>query len=146
VFHPVPPPDTADLQALAQRIAERLGRMREGGGLVERDAESAWLSGGPKEAGALDDLIGHSITCRIAVGLGHPARRTREARTPVPLREPPAGGDGTPRADTLGAGALPTQDPVPRRTSFQRVSACDRRVVLDMSRLVSADYVKTARD
>jgi hypothetical protein len=69
VFHPVPPPDTADLQALAQRIAERLGRMREGGGLVERDAESAWLSGGPKEAGGQDDLIGHSITCRIAVGL-----------------------------------------------------------------------------
>ena len=68
VFHPVPPPDTADLQALVQRIAERLGRMLEKRGLLERDAESAWLNGEPAEAGALDDLIGHSITYRIAVG------------------------------------------------------------------------------
>jgi hypothetical protein len=37
-------------------------------GLIERDAESAWLSGDPGEAGALDDLIGHSITYRIVVG------------------------------------------------------------------------------
>ena len=68
VFHPVPPPDAADLQALVQRIAERLGRMLEKRGLIERDAESAWLNGEPAEAGALDDLIGHSITYRIAVG------------------------------------------------------------------------------
>jgi len=45
VFHPVPPPDTADLQALVERIAECLGRMLERRGLIERDAESAWLSG-----------------------------------------------------------------------------------------------------
>ena len=68
VFHAVPPPATADLQALVQRIAERLGRMLEKRGLLERDAESAWLNGEPAEAGALDDLIGHSITYRIAVG------------------------------------------------------------------------------
>jgi hypothetical protein len=59
---------TADLQALVQRIAARLGRMLERRGLIERDGESAWLSGDPGEAGALDDLIGHSITYRIAVG------------------------------------------------------------------------------
>ena len=68
VFHPVPPPATADLQALVQRIAERLGRMLERRGLIERDAENAWLSGDSGEVGALDDLIGHSITYRIAVG------------------------------------------------------------------------------
>jgi len=68
VFHPVPPPDAAHLQALVQRIAVRLGRMLEKRGLIERDAESAWLSGDTGEAGALDDLIGHSITYRIAVG------------------------------------------------------------------------------
>jgi hypothetical protein len=32
-----------------------------------RHAGSAWLSGDPGEAGALDDLIGHSITYRLAV-------------------------------------------------------------------------------
>jgi len=63
-----PPPDAAHLQALVRRIAERVGRMLERRGLIERDAESAWLSGEPGEAGALDDLIGHSITYRIAVG------------------------------------------------------------------------------
>jgi len=68
VFHPVPPPDAAHLQALVRRIAERLGRMLERRGLIERDAESAWLSGDSGEVGALDDLIGHSITYRIAVG------------------------------------------------------------------------------
>ncbi len=68
VFHPVPPPDAAHLQAVVQRIAERVGRMLERRGLIERDAERAWLSGEPGEAGALDDLIGRSITYRIAVG------------------------------------------------------------------------------
>jgi hypothetical protein len=47
VFHPVPPPDTADLQALVQRIAERLGRMLGKRGLIERDAESAWRAVSP---------------------------------------------------------------------------------------------------
>ena len=36
-------------------------------GIVERDIENAWLAGGG-EQGPLDDLIGHSITYRIAVG------------------------------------------------------------------------------
>jgi hypothetical protein len=36
-------------------------------GLIERDVENAWLAAN-SEAGALDDLIGHSITYRIAVG------------------------------------------------------------------------------
>ena len=42
--------------------------MLEKRGLIERDAKSAWLSGDTEEAGALDDLIGHSITYRIAFG------------------------------------------------------------------------------
>jgi len=36
-------------------------------GLIERDIESAWLTTGA-EPGALDDLIGHSIFYRTAVG------------------------------------------------------------------------------
>ena len=53
---------------LTRRNAERLGRMLERRGLIERDAESAWLSRDPAEVGVLDDPIGHSITYRIAVG------------------------------------------------------------------------------
>jgi len=43
-----------------QRIAERLGRILQKRGLIERDAENAWLSGDPGQPGALEDLIGHS--------------------------------------------------------------------------------------
>jgi hypothetical protein len=37
-------------------------------GRVERDIESAWLSADEPGSGPLDDLLGHSITYRIAVG------------------------------------------------------------------------------
>jgi hypothetical protein len=52
---------------LLQQIAERVGHVLERRGLVERDMENAWLAG-DGEAGPLDDLIGPSITYRIAVG------------------------------------------------------------------------------
>jgi hypothetical protein len=116
VFRPVPLPDAADLQALVQRITERLGRMLERRGLIERDAESAWLSGDPAEVGVLDELIGHSITYCIAVG-----PRAREARTPVPLREPPAGGDGAP--GRAGAAAADAPDGLSRRVCTAQPSA-----------------------
>jgi hypothetical protein len=68
VFRPVASSGTAELQALVQNIAERIGRLLEKRGLIERDCENAWLSGDPGQAGPLDDLVGHSITYRIAVG------------------------------------------------------------------------------
>ena len=67
VFRHVPAPTSVQLQVLVQQIAERVGRLLERRGLVERDMENAWLTtDGP--GGPLDDLIGHSITYRIAVG------------------------------------------------------------------------------
>lgn len=67
IFRHVPAPTSVQLQVLVQQIAERVGRLLERRGLVERDMENAWLStDGP--GGPLDDLIGHSITYRIAVG------------------------------------------------------------------------------
>ena len=67
VFRHVPAPTSVQLQVLVQQIAGRMGRLLERRGLVERDMENAWLAtDGP--GGPLDDLIGHSITYRIAVG------------------------------------------------------------------------------
>jgi len=43
------------------------GRAETAALLIERDIENAWLAS-DNEAGPLDDLIGHSITYRIAVG------------------------------------------------------------------------------
>jgi len=67
VFRHLPAPTGAQLQVVVQQIAERVGHVLERRGLVERDMENAWLAG-DGEAGPLDDLIGPSITYRIAVG------------------------------------------------------------------------------
>lgn len=67
VFRQVCAPTATELQTLVQQIAERLGQTLERRGLIARDRENAWLVGdGP--TGPLDDLIGHCITYRIAVG------------------------------------------------------------------------------
>ena len=68
VFRAVRSPAAGELQALVQQMAERIGRLLEKRGLIERDAESAWLSGEPVQAGSLDELLGHCITWRIAAG------------------------------------------------------------------------------
>jgi hypothetical protein len=67
VFRPVAAPESSDLQQLVEQIAGRIGRALERRGLVERDLENAWLAT-DIGAGPLDDLLGHSITYRIAVG------------------------------------------------------------------------------
>jgi hypothetical protein len=61
-------PGAGELQALVQQMAERIGQLLEKRGLIERDAQSAWLSGESVQAGSLDELIGHCITWRIAAG------------------------------------------------------------------------------
>jgi hypothetical protein len=68
VFRAVRSPGAGELRVLVQRLAEGIGRLLEKRGLIERDAESAWLSGEPVQAGSLDELIGHCITWRIAAG------------------------------------------------------------------------------
>jgi hypothetical protein len=67
MFRHVPAPTGAEMQFLVQQIAERVGRMLERRGLIERDIENAWLAS-TGESGPLDDLIGHCITYRIAMG------------------------------------------------------------------------------
>jgi len=61
-------PGAGELQALVQQMAGRIGCLLEKRGPIERDADSAWLSGEPVQAGSLDALIGHCIIWRIAVG------------------------------------------------------------------------------
>jgi hypothetical protein len=73
------------LQELVQQIATRIGKVLEQRGLVERDLENAWLAN-QGEGGPLDDLIGHSITYRIAVG-PRAGQKLFTLQT-VPAREP----------------------------------------------------------
>jgi len=67
VFRHVAAPDAKELQGLVEQIAARVGSVLERAGLIERDIENAWLTAGA-ESGPLDDLIGRSMTYRIAVG------------------------------------------------------------------------------
>jgi hypothetical protein len=61
-------PSGAELTRLTQTLARRIGRHLERQGLVERDAENSCLAGDDLEAGPMEQLLGSSITYRIAVG------------------------------------------------------------------------------
>ena len=61
-------PTGADLSRLAQTLALRIGRFLERQGLLERDVENSYLAGDEREAEPMGQLLGSSITYRIAVG------------------------------------------------------------------------------
>ena len=67
-FRWVKAPRSAELTHLTHTIAQRVGRCLERQGLLERDAENSYLAADAAQAGPLDELLGHSITYRIAVG------------------------------------------------------------------------------
>ena len=71
---------SAELTQLSQTIARRVGRFLERQGLLERDAEKSYLSGDALEAGPMDQLRGHSITYRIAIGI-HQGRKVFTLQT-----------------------------------------------------------------
>jgi len=76
-------PTSQELTQLAQTIAQRVGRYPERQGLLERDADDCMDAGGRATQGAvaensylasdavsggpMDQLLGHSITYRIAM-------------------------------------------------------------------------------
>jgi len=67
-FHWVKAPTSAEVTCLTHTLAHRIGRFLERQGLLERGAEHSYLSGEAVDAGPMDQLLGHSITYRIAVG------------------------------------------------------------------------------
>jgi hypothetical protein len=67
LFRHVAAPGLSELQTLVEEIASRIGRALERCGRCERDIDNAWLAG-DGEGGPLHDLLGSSITYRIAVG------------------------------------------------------------------------------
>ena len=67
-FRWVKAPTSAELAGLTQTLARRIGRFLERQGLLERDAENSYLAGDDLEAGPMEQLLGSSITYRVAVG------------------------------------------------------------------------------
>ena len=67
-FRWVKAPTSAELAGLTQTLARRIGRFLERQELLERDAENSYLGSDGLEAGPMEQLLGSSITYRIAVG------------------------------------------------------------------------------
>ena len=67
-FHWVSSPTTQELTQLSQTIARRVGRYLERQGLLEWDAENSYLTTDAVSEDPMNQLLGHSITYRIAVG------------------------------------------------------------------------------
>lgn len=86
-FRWVKAPTSVELTQLTHTIAHRVGRFLERQGLLERDAENSYLSGDAVEGGLLDQLLGHSITYRIAVG-PHAGRKVFTLQTLPDCNEP----------------------------------------------------------
>ena len=86
-FRWVKAPTSAELTHLTHTIAQRVGRFLERQGLLERDAENSYLAGDAVEGGPLGQLLGHSITYRIAVG-PHAGRKVFTLQTLPDCNEP----------------------------------------------------------
>ena len=67
-FRWVKAPTTEELRQLTHTIARRTGRFLERQGLLERDAETSYVSSDTVDEDPMNQLLGHSITYRIAVG------------------------------------------------------------------------------
>ncbi|MCP4128259.1 MAG: IS91 family transposase [Gammaproteobacteria bacterium] len=67
-FRWVKAPTSQELTQLAHTIAQRVGRFLERQGLLERDAENSYLASDAVDDEAMNSLLGHSITYRVAVG------------------------------------------------------------------------------
>lgn len=67
-FRWVKAPTPGELTQLAHTIATRIARFLEQQGLLERDAENSYVASDVLDEGPMDQLLGHSVTYRIAVG------------------------------------------------------------------------------
>jgi hypothetical protein len=66
-FRWVKAPTCQDLTQLAHTIAQRVGRFLERQGLLERDVENSYLASDAVDEDPMTQLLGHSITYRIAI-------------------------------------------------------------------------------
>ena len=80
-------PTSAELFQRTQTLAHRIGRYLERRGLLERDADNACLISNEAEADTMEQLLGSSITYRIAAG-AHQGRKVFTLQTLPDGKEP----------------------------------------------------------
>ena len=90
-FKRVRAPDISELKNLVQLISQRVGRCLERQGLLEQDAEQAWLDLDPADdTDAMPHLLGSSVSYRIAAG-PQQGQKAFMIRTIQPLDRPDPG-------------------------------------------------------
>jgi len=67
-FRRLPSPTVAALEKLVHVVSQRVGRALERQGILVRDLENSFLAVDTPDGTGFDDLLGHSITYRIALG------------------------------------------------------------------------------
>ena len=85
-FRRVKAPTNDEVTQLTHTIARRIARFLERQGLLERDAENSYLASDAVNEDPMNQLLGHSITYRIAVGPSQ-GRKVFTLRT-LPERDP----------------------------------------------------------
>ncbi len=105
-FRWVKAPTSAELTALAHTIAQHIARFLERQGLLERDAENRYLASGAVVEDPMNQLLGHSITYRIAVG-------PQQGRKVFTLQTLPACDPDDPFADTVGSACYMSTGNIP---------------------------------
>jgi hypothetical protein len=99
--------------------------------LLERDAEDSYLSGGEPEAGAIEQVLGSSITHRIAVG-PQQGRKVLTLQTLPACDEPFDGGVGEVAGFSLHTGVAARAD---QRQMLGLLCRCISRPAVSEQRL-----------
>ena len=68
IFRRVPPPTVVALENLVYVISKRVSGALERQGLLVRDFENSFLTVDTPDGAGFEDLLGHSITYRVALG------------------------------------------------------------------------------
>jgi len=88
-FHEITKPTFKEMQMVLHRICERLSRLLEKRGVLCRDAEQSYLTFDFDDEDIINDLIGSSITYRVAVGKNKGKKVYTLQTIPAQLEEMP---------------------------------------------------------
>ncbi len=130
-FRWVKAPTSQELTQLAHTIAQRVGRFLERQGLLERDAENSYLASDAVDDEAMNSLLGHSITYRIAVG-PQAGRKVFSLQTQPACDEPFDDGVGKVAGFSLHAGVAARAD---ERKKLERLCRYISRPAVSEKRL-----------
>jgi hypothetical protein len=101
VFKRVKAPTPKELNTLVHKISQRVARFLTKQGLLVEDIENSYLNFDELAPEPIQDLLGHSITYRIAIG-SHRGRKVFTLQTLPPQIED----DNTNQADSLAGFSL----------------------------------------